>query len=47
MSEIAPAAGLSRVDQATRLLTTVRKGLSTATWLYDELLGVLGRGAKR
>ncbi|TDW69191.1 hypothetical protein EDF51_106175 [Curtobacterium sp. PhB25] len=47
MSEVAPAARLSRVDQAARILTTVRKGLSTATWLCDEMLGVLERGAKR
>jgi len=37
----------TRADQATRVLVTVRKKLSTATWLCDELLGVLERGAKR
>lgn len=37
----------SRTDRATAVLLTFRKGLSTATWLCDEILGVLERGAKR
>ncbi|WP_181420119.1 hypothetical protein [Curtobacterium sp. MCPF17_003] len=47
MSEATDLARPRRADQATRILVTVRKGLSTATWLCDELLGVLERGAKR
>lgn len=47
MSETTTLARTSRADQATRVLTAVREGLSTATWLCDELLGVLERGAKR
>lgn len=47
MSETMDVARPTRADQATRILTTVRKGLSTATWLCDELLGVIERGAKR
>jgi hypothetical protein len=47
MSETTTLAPLSRAQQATRVLVTVRKGLSTATWLCDELLGVLERGSKR
>ncbi|WIA95784.1 hypothetical protein [Curtobacterium sp. MCBA15_004] len=45
MSETTTLARPTRADQAKRILTTVRKGLSTATWLCDELLGVLERGA--
>ena len=37
----------TRADRATRVLVTVPKDLATATWLCDELLGVLERGAKR
>jgi hypothetical protein len=47
MSEATDLARPTRADQATRVLATVRKGLSTATWLCDEMLGVLERGAKR
>jgi len=47
MTETTPLARPSRADQAARVLTTLRRGLSTATWLCDELLGVLERGAKR
>lgn len=47
MSETTELARTTRADQATRILGTVRKGLSTATWLCDELLGVIERGAKR
>jgi len=47
MSETTDLVHPSRMQQTTRVLMTVRKGLSTATWLCDELLGVLERGAKR
>ena len=47
MSEATDMVRPNRADQATRILVTVRKGLSTATWLCDELLGVLERGGKR
>lgn len=47
MTETTDLVRLTRADQAARVLLTVRKGLSTATWLCDELLGVLERGAKR
>lgn len=47
MSETNTLARMTRADQVTRVLTTVRRGLSTATWLCDELLGVIERGAKR
>jgi hypothetical protein len=47
MSEATDLVRPTRADQATRIIVSVRKGLSTATWLCDELLGVLERGAKR
>lgn len=47
MSDTNDLARTTRVDQATRVLVTVRRGLGTAVWLCDELLGVLERGAKR
>jgi hypothetical protein len=47
MSETTDLARTSRTDQATRVLVSVRRGLGTAVWLCDELLGMLERGAKR
>lgn len=47
MSETTDLARPTRADQAARVLHTVRRGLSTATWLCDELLGVIERGARR
>jgi hypothetical protein len=46
MSDLTDLARTTRADQAKRVLVAVRRGLSTATWLCDELLGVLERGAK-
>ncbi|ROP60323.1 hypothetical protein [Curtobacterium sp. ZW137] len=47
MSETRELVRPTRADQATRVLVAVRRGLSTATWLCDEALGVLERGAQR
>jgi hypothetical protein len=47
MSDTTDLARTTRVDQATRMLVTVRRGLGTAVWLCDELLGVLERRARR
>ncbi len=47
MDDTTDLARTTRVDQATRVLVSVRRGLGTALWLCDEMLGVLERGAKR